>query len=113
MKHLKTYENVNNNEPKIGDYVLCEINNLDSIFSTNENKYKLDEFVKNNIGIIVRITQNEISVKYHDVPFYITHFFNYNNILNFNPDEIVISSLNLEDIKKEYELRFTSNKYNL
>lgn len=113
MKHLKTYENVNNNESQVGDYVLCKPNNMDVLFGTKNQKTNLKNFIQNNIGIIKKITADEIQVKYHDVPFTINKFFNYDNTLSFELDEIIISSSDIEDIKKEYELRFTSNKYNL
>lgn len=114
MKHLKAYEKLNNNIPQIGDYVLCDPHDMSALFGTNTQKKSLKHFIENNVGIITKITPEEITVEYHNIPYTIQdNFFMMGGKLSFDPDEIIISSSNMKDIKKEYELRLTSNKYNL
>jgi len=73
MKHLKTYENLNNKKPKVGDYIQVIINGdddeSDAIFS------KFIDFVNNNIGKVISIhnrftNDNEVRIKYDAIPTY-------------------------------------------
>ena len=114
MKYLKTYENINDTSKyNVGDYVLCEIHNLDSFPQSKHSKKELKEFLEHNIGIITHISPNTyVRVKYNNLSFFIEQFFT-DKTLTFKPNEIIIASPNIEDIKKEYEFRQKLNQYNL
>jgi hypothetical protein len=56
MKYIKQYE-ANYNQPKIGDYVLCELDPID-----NADDNKLVSYIKNHIGIIIRKKPSEIEI---------------------------------------------------
>jgi len=115
MKHLKTYETINDG-PQIGDYVIIKSNSpVDAVV----------DFIENNIGQIIDITYpknlyhdkiSRYSIKYTNIPKNITSYF-YNNVIkgkfcNFrksNYSDIIEYSKNKEDLK----IKLTANKYNL
>ena len=105
MKYIKTYEQ-NNNEPQIGDYVIC----------TDQNP-EVSEFTLNNVGKIVKyiLMNNDrfpYKVKYKNVPVKLIdkgYIFDNNDIRKTSRDEIIHWSKN----KKDLELILYTKKYNL
>jgi hypothetical protein len=53
MKHIQAYETINNGQPKVGDYVLC-----DEISSSTK------EYTRNNVGKIIFIIDESNMQKY-------------------------------------------------
>ena len=115
MKHLKTFENIKtkNISYKIGDYVLCEIHNLDDFPHSKREKEALKEFLNHNIGKIIHISPTDIKTQFHDITLFAQKFFSSGNSLFLEPNDIIIASPNIEDIKKEYEFRQNLKKYNV
>lgn len=101
MKYIKSYESIEN-EPKIGDYVLCDEETTD---------HDVKEFVKTHIGKLVLIqdilvTNYNYKIYYNDSDKY---FGNNGNHRSMTRSEIKHWSENIEDI-----LPFlSSNKYNM
>jgi len=96
MKYLKKFE-INENNPEIGDYIICDGEYTDEEFSNHIN---------NNIGILLVIGPLSCEIFYPDYidknytngkPYYI----NYNDILFWSKD------------KKELEIILKSRKFNL
>jgi len=112
MKHLKTYEKtyeiIEEDEPQVGDWVICSVLSIDAI-----NWTELNDFLNTNIG---KYAENDGTgfkpyiIRYKNVP-------NKLNNENFNGDmfryvhrrEIVRFSKNKEDL----EIYIDANKYNL
>jgi len=105
MKHLKTFETLNQNEPQIGDYVICqELNAIEEI----------NLFLGNNIGKIVFVGERKMffCVQYTNIPRNISDRFGYGSITNarnMRRDEIKYWS----DNKENLETLLSTNKYNL
>jgi len=110
MKYIKTYENLTD-EPKAGDYVMCEES------SETDSVIEINDFIKNNIGVIRSISQF-----IYDVPYIIEYdnipdslrgiylgFPEYNNNRRMSRDEIIHFSSNKEDLEPYIQ----ANKYNL
>ena len=53
MKYIKKFE-MNDNEPKLGDYVICNHDDSNLIYSNEET-----EFISNKIGRIINIDKEE------------------------------------------------------
>jgi len=68
MKYIKTYEELDNVEPEVGDYVVCDLSDNDYI------EKELNDFISNNIGIIKNIDNrpssvfNKYQIRYKNVP---------------------------------------------
>ncbi len=115
MKYIKKFEEIDqdkNDEPQIGDYVIC-----DDTFS--DDKQLLD-FIKNNMGQIIPIDYDDsidknhfdYLVKYENIPYaLISRFFRFYNDTSrpMKREEIIYYSPNKEDL----EIIITQNKYNL
>jgi hypothetical protein len=109
MKHLKTYEK-NNNNPQIGDYVIC---------SSISGGHKLNNFLSQNIGQYIEEnnpSQSKVSslwayiIKYENIPnSLISANFNGKNYRYVTRNEIIMWSPNKEDL----ETYIDQNKYNL
>ena len=107
MKHIKIYENIDN-DPKIGDYVIC-----------NENLSYYDElvnFLSNNVGRIVLKNYTIVNVcfdylvQYDYIPKELDiYFYNSSNLRPINIDDIIKFSENKEDL----EMYINAKKYNL
>ncbi len=115
MKHLKLYEDLKHlkvlDKIKKGDYVIM---NGDSVFTAGvslNQKKKLKIFLKNNMGEVTNVNKvhNNISVKYHDVSFHISNFFQTIGYQIFQPYDIVEYAKTPEELRIKIEL----NKYNL
>jgi hypothetical protein len=91
MKHIKTYEELNIDEPQVGDYILVEDNFLSSY---------IKDFLENNIGIIKNITPTNI---------YQCKYPNNDGNWRLNKSQIKYWSKNRESL----EDILATNKYNL
>ena len=115
MKYLKTFEEVNIDEPKVGDYAIFfdEIYEIGSGVSSDFNEYVY--FINNNIGEIIKIEKNDdykYHVKFENVPINIIRYFDTASdyyYLRFHKEEILYWSKN----KEELEHILAAKKYNL
>jgi hypothetical protein len=105
MRYIKQFEN--NNEPKVGDYVVCHENsqNVDS---------DMNFFLSQNIGKIESIGGQIESIyyvefDYYSIPVKLIENFDNENILQFFKNEILFYSYDEE----ECEIYMDSNKYNI
>lgn len=104
---FKIFESVNN--PKVGDYVLIDMNkNMFPIIDSDQRIYT--DFIRNTIGRITNVNNvhNNISVEYQDIPNQIRYLFNKQNVL-YTPSRIKI----LGKTPEEVELQIKSKNYNL
>lgn len=101
MKYIKAYEKLSD-EPQIGDYVLCEINDYDN---------RLEKFTKSNIGQIISKDNSPYPyrIKYENIPTYLKGRFGYDNTRGISREEIINFSPNKEDLKA----LLNAIKYNL
>jgi hypothetical protein len=108
---FKLFEDIEN-EMKIGDFVLININ------TSYNREYR--EFINNNLGKVVQIDpvedvfgkvyDYEVVVKYNKIPFELKKSFNsYNNKKRFLISKVV----SFGKTPKDVEIRLNSNKYNL
>jgi len=106
MKYIKQYENLNQDDPQVDDYVIC----IDKVSDDSE----LEDFIKNNIGILKIIynrTDCKYGVFYENIPksLNITYSRKNNNIIDFDREEIIYHSENEEDVITYIK----ASKYNL
>ena len=104
MKHILYFkESLYKDKPKIGDYVLLDIQ--------ASNSRDLEKFVNSNVGQIVGVKpgyDEDVAVKYYNIPKNIktwfwggdSRMFHINNIAEFGT-------------KEEMELKLQVKKYNL
>ena len=102
MKYIKTYEN----EPQVGDYVVCEIN--------MPHLPELMNFLSGNIGKLVGIKANfemtkEYFVKFMYIPMPIREVLNTIDLVKLDEYEIIYYSSK----KKDCESFIIKNKFNL
>jgi hypothetical protein len=103
ITQYKIFEN--QTQADISDYVICEVNYNESI---------LEDFINNNIGIILseKSERNNISVfikvKYDDVPENLLTFF-YENVIELNKKTVTHFSKS----KKELDIILNTKKFNL
>ena len=110
---FKIFESLNQGEPKIGDWVICELmQNISEIIPDNET---LDTFISSNIGRIVRYENlsdcHSYYVRYKTkIPYNIKKWFDVDIFkFDFAREEIKYWSKN----KNELELIVAAKKYNL
>jgi len=107
MKHLKTYESIEDkikDKIEIGDYIQVFYPNLN--VSYNEEGI---QFLNDNIGKVVEISDNSVSILY-DVPPNVKSFFPYgDNTKAVYLKYVVGFGKTPEDVK----LQMSANKYNL
>jgi len=102
MKVRKFNESLNEDEPKIGDYIIIK---YDSIVGNAYN------FITNNIGKFIKYNSNRTfpyQIEFFNIPNDIESYFN-NNCRNYKYEEILYWSNN----KEELELLIQSNKFNI
>ena len=111
ITEFRLYE-INNNEPELGDYVIC--NNNDRSDDLEEINY----FIDNNIGQIInnksiKYTGYPYIVKYSNIPtefsIYTCYEYDTNDNIQFNRSEILYWSKN----KEELESILNTNKFNI
>ena len=110
MKHLKQFEFLNQNEPQIGDYVLCHEEDV-------EDDDDLTNFIDNNIGKIIGIDNTNtvpFDVEYENVPDNIRYHFTFytSNDRLMTRKEIIYFSPNKPN-KEELEAIKQANKFNI
>jgi len=103
MKYLKTFENSNN--PKVGDYVIC---------NEIENRDILSEFISNNIGVVIRsFFGGSYQVNYENIPDEIKKFFandeKYDGLRGMFRKEII----DFASSKEKLEIKLNIKKYNV
>jgi len=100
MKVNKFNEN-NNDEPKVGDYVICTENQLD---------HEFNNFIADNIGKIIVISNDKYAyeIRYYNIPYRFNDYF-YNDIRGFGEYEIIHFSKN----KAELETILATKKFNI
>jgi len=119
MKHLKIYEDYEESDIKIGNYVVLNIKKEDIIWygQSNDKKKKIVEFTNNTIGEIVNIKEGyyekEITVKYNDIPFDIDFYFGKEKSIVVNSKEIFDVSDEKQELIDRYNLRQNANKFNV
>jgi len=110
MKYIKTYEDIDN-EPKVGDYVMChELDDTSRI--SNINKDEINIFLDVNIGQIQEYDNRKwYEVEYENIPQELIGWFNASmlNCRSMKRSEILVHSKNKEDI----EHLMSAKKYNL
>lgn len=114
MKYIKTYEEINDNIPQVGDYVIL---NDDSTFDNDDMNYL--NFIKTSIGYIFKKPNVKFSyIKYDNIPDNIKDYFQYSdyseglkvgNCILANDSNIQYWSKN----KRELEPLLNAKKYNL
>lgn len=113
MKYIKTYDSINN-EPQIGDYVVCEDPGME-----REGHEEMYDFITTNIGQITNIADGKSNplyyIHYNNVPDKLKFENNINSssyILDQEPyrrKNITMWSKNKEDL----EIKIQQNKFNL
>ena len=115
MKYLKRFEDINIDEPKVGDYAVFfdDIGQIGSDVSGDFNEYLY--FINNTIGEIIKI-ENIDAYKYHvkfeNVPTNINKYFDKTfdyYYLRFHIEEILYWSKDKEELEKYIQAK----KYNL
>ena len=114
MKYLKKFENILNNTPEIGDYVICkETDWFIGQGSLNPLIYIFLNFINTNIGQIVDIDYMgyDYMIKYENFPKIIQDYFHYKNETSrgMASYEIINHSKN----KEELETILMSKKFNI
>ena len=116
MKYIKRFEELNN-EPELGDYVIC------SEFPENDydTYYEIDKFLTNNVGRYVKNVEDDdlvedyfYIIEYENVPDYLFLYFpeekgvknrcrrlNRKSIIDFSKD------------KEELEAKISAKRYNI
>jgi len=118
MKYLKTFEELNIGNPKVGDYVLMKSkNHPNSIASFIDNSIgqlkKIDSYKGINRGGVYYGNDDEVTtygytVEYENIPYKIKYFFTESTRI-FDDTQLVGFSKNKEDI----EVLLNAKKYNL
>ena len=101
------YESINDQEPKIGDWVICELHKMTDIPAY----YKYNEIISNNIGQLVEINEKKelnCIIKYFNNIGKDNNWF-YDDHTCVNMNEILYWSKD----KKELEDILAAKKYNL
>lgn len=114
MKHLKQYEELNDERIDIGQYVIIS---LTPSSSDNDTIIKIHAFIDKNIGQIVNNSDNGYVVKYDEIPDFMK-FLSELNEDKYGKNTIVIGYLHTPNIthastKEELYPYIQANKYNL
>jgi len=94
---------------QVGDYVICAYKYT---YDSSNNIKNLANFIKNNIGIIIKYDDQDILIKYDNVPDNIKMFFNGKD-LNIRSLIDTKSILAFGKTIEELEIKLAANKYNL
>jgi len=118
MKYIKTFEEVDIDKPKIGDYTVAEIKKADS-----KLPMAINNAINNQIGTIVDIVKDDLEVKYR-IKYnkkVISKLFDFYKKINRTPPSYFSDTFSLDqtDIKyfspnkKDLEMYIMADKYNL
>ena len=103
---FKIYEEINLNEPEIGDYVIAK-------FSRADDDHPLNLFVTKNIGLITDKTyyqqRIQYTVKFDDIPKELYFYSTNHSTLRFYRQDLLQCSKNKEDLEKI----LIANKFNI
>jgi len=105
MKYIKKFEDLEDELPKVGDYVIIETHTFDDDF---------DDFINNTIFKVVKCWKDreghyEVRLKCNYVPKKFSIYF-------FEGNEIIYWASIIKEIaktRKELEVKLSANKYNL
>jgi hypothetical protein len=104
---FKIFESVNEDEPKIGDWVLCYSEDISDDTKT---------FLETTIGQLVKITKDKkythYEVEYRNKK-YTDESFNKNTFTLSHIMKILYWSENRKELEKKLEILRTANKYNI
>ncbi len=117
MKHIKTFENVEDfGSFKVGDYVIMSSKGMFLPGFTKGQHKTIDDFLLNNIGIIININKAHpnIKVEYHNIPSVIDMVFasdrygrHYSYIFHLNSVEEYAPTI------EELKMKLATKIYNL
>lgn len=112
MKYLKQYEDIDN-EPKIGDYVICyELGDVHFSSQSNSIKNDINSFISVNIGQIREYDNRKwYEIEYENIPKEVDQWFHASvrNCRSMLRKEII----HFAETKEELEPYISANKYNL
>lgn len=118
MKYIKIYEDVSD-EPKEGDYVICNRLTITTSKDDDETLDILEKFLENNIGKVLNIIgkRNQLYVIfYKNVPKRIELYFRKIDFFKkptYNIFMIRDEIVNFAKSKDELKLKMSTKKYNL
>jgi hypothetical protein len=100
---FRIFEN-NEDKPKVGDYVLCDI-------SKYSNDKELINFIKDNVGEIISYDKVTFYlVKYYNIPKELDDwYFGIGGVRHFTEEDILLYA----STKEELETKIKANKFNL
>lgn len=107
MKHLKKFEIISNNI-SIGDYVLVKYRTI----KDNALLKQLSNFINNTIGIVVKINDSDIYVKFENIPNNLILFFSHTN---FESTKCILkyNIIDFSKTKEDLELKIQTQKFNI
>lgn len=123
MKYIRTYEKLNIDLPKVGDYVYCYEDAVPVDSEDLEDYNKFLSFLSNNIGKCVD-DSNDFLIQYYNVPLDLSGYFEFGiRFAQFNgyilEKFINCRAMCLEEIeyfssnKEDCEVYLNAKKYNL
>lgn len=98
---FKIFESVNEDEPKIGDWVLCTSKDISDDTKT---------FLETTIGQLVKITKDK-KYTYYEVEYRNKKYKNTFTLSHIM--KILYWSENRKELEKKLEILITTNKYNI
>jgi len=110
MKIIRFNESLNEGNPEIGDYVICNDNHDSTINDFSD----IDNFMMSSIGMYVKNDYDKYpthpyAIRFYDIPHNLHIFFNSDNTVRMKRTEIKYWTQD----KKELELILKSNKFNI
>jgi len=123
MRYIKSYESLNKEVPKVGDYIQIIMNGDDDYDSDYDDSDRLlsqfVNFIISNVGVIINTfgrKSNEVRIKYDSVPYNLTK--NYFDQYPENSYSKVVSLDHVDDYfigetPEEVKLKIDSKNYNL
>lgn len=116
MRYMKTLEEYNIYDIKVGDYVVIQIIDNSLISGSSTDLEKLTDYLTNNIGKIIDKYRNYAGimtyiVKFYNVSFFVKQYFD-DGCIDVEIENIFDVGT-VEELTKRYELRQTAKKYNL
>lgn len=115
MKHLKSYKNIIEDEPKSDDLVFCKCPSYEG---------EIKEFIENTIGKVIYKNKSKYENSYRVgfieelSPIKINE--TTKRFFKINPFGVLITTINAENVRKAtpeeikyYKIKLTANKYNL
>ena len=116
ITNFKIFENVDN-EPNIGDYVICEMIDIDWVYGHE----RMEKFISENIGQIIYYNDSEVSpytIQYYPNDNFKTFFNYFISELGYKRDKYIFN-VEYDEIKyfaktkEQLELLIQTDKYNI